>query len=61
MEDLEARLEETRKVEAVLRKELLVAKNELEKLRGQDMENVKALEEAQDKSERFLTKVSCLR
>lgn len=59
MEDVEARLDEARKVEADLRKELLAAKNELEQLRGQDLQNVRALEDAQDKAERVLTKVSC--
>ena len=57
-DDIEARLEEARKSEGGIRKELHAAKNELEQLRGQDMKNVKAWQEAQDKSERFLTKVS---
>jgi structural maintenance of chromosome 3 (chondroitin sulfate proteoglycan 6) len=56
VDDIEARLLEARKVESSLRKELLVAKNELETLRGKDMNNAKALEEAQDKADRFLTK-----
>jgi chromosome segregation ATPase len=58
IEDLEARLGEARTTEAELRKELLVAKNELEQLRGRDLQNVRALEDAQDKAERVLTKVS---
>jgi structural maintenance of chromosome 3 (chondroitin sulfate proteoglycan 6) len=61
MDDVEARVEEARKVEAELRKALHAAKNELEQLRGEDMQNVKAWEDAQDKSERFLTKVRCPR
>lgn len=57
-DEIEDRLEETRTVESNLRKELHVAKNEIEQLSGQDMQNAKALEDAQDKSERFLNKVS---
>jgi structural maintenance of chromosome 3 (chondroitin sulfate proteoglycan 6) len=56
VDDIEARLIESRKVEAALRKELHLAKNELEALRGKDMNNAKALEEAQEKADRFLTK-----
>jgi len=56
-EDLEERLETARQFEEDLRKELNAAKTELEKLRADDMKNSKAWEEAQDKAERFLTKV----
>ena len=56
MDDIEARLTEARKVESALRKELHAAKNELETLRGKDINNAKALEEAQEKADRFLTK-----
>ena len=41
-----------------LRAELISAKNELEKLRAQDEKNNRALEEAQEGSERLLNKVS---
>lgn len=56
-DDIESRIEKARGVEEVLRGELIAAKNELEQLKSQDMKNVKALEEAQDKSERLLNKV----
>ena len=56
MDDIEVRLSASRKVESTLRKELHAAKNDLEILRGKDMNNAKALEEAQDKADRFLTK-----
>jgi structural maintenance of chromosome 3 (chondroitin sulfate proteoglycan 6) len=56
LDDVETRLDEARQVEANLRKELLTAKSELEVLRGVDMNNAKALEEAQDQADRFLTK-----
>jgi structural maintenance of chromosome 3 (chondroitin sulfate proteoglycan 6) len=56
-DDIEARVEESRAIEEELRGELISAKNELEQLRSQDMKDMKVLEEAQDKSERLLTKV----
>lgn len=56
--DVEAQIEKNREVEAVLRKELIDSKNILEKLKSQDMQNAKKLEEAQEKSERLLNKVS---
>ena len=59
-EDLEDRLEKARQFEEDLRKELNAAKTELEKLRADDITNSKEWEEAQDKAERFLTKVGCI-
>jgi DNA repair exonuclease SbcCD ATPase subunit len=56
-DDIETRLEESRVVEEELRGELISAKNGLANLKSQDMNNFKALEEAQDKSERLLNKV----
>jgi chromosome segregation ATPase len=57
-DDIESRLEAARAVEEELRGQLIAAKNELEQLKSKDMKNVKALEEAQEKSERLLNKVS---
>jgi DNA repair exonuclease SbcCD ATPase subunit len=56
-DDIETRVEESRAIEEELRGELISAKNKLEQLRSQDMKDMKVLEEAQDKSERLLTKV----
>jgi structural maintenance of chromosome 3 (chondroitin sulfate proteoglycan 6) len=56
IDEINERLDEARKVEASLRKELHGAKNELESLRGKDMNNAKELEEAQEKADRLLTK-----
>jgi structural maintenance of chromosome 3 (chondroitin sulfate proteoglycan 6) len=56
IDEINERLDEARKVEASLRKELHSAKNELESLRGSDMNNAKELEEAQEKADRLLTK-----
>jgi hypothetical protein len=50
-------LAEARETEQELRIALHSAKNELEQLRSKDLQNAKALEEAQDKSDRLLTKV----
>jgi structural maintenance of chromosome 3 (chondroitin sulfate proteoglycan 6) len=58
VEDIESRLKEARSVEANLRKEYHAAKNEWEKLRGKDMQNDKAFEDAKEKSDRLLGKVS---
>jgi structural maintenance of chromosome 3 (chondroitin sulfate proteoglycan 6) len=55
---IEERLAEARKVEQDICAELVATKGQLEKLKGQDSTTKKALEEAQDKSERMLNKVS---
>ena len=57
-EDIEKRVEEARQEEEKHRSDLIAAKNELEQLKSQDMKNMKALEDAQDKSDRLLNKVS---
>ena len=56
-EDIDTRLETARQFEEELRKEVNAAKTDLEKLRADDMKNSKAWDDAQDKAERFLTKV----
>jgi structural maintenance of chromosome 3 (chondroitin sulfate proteoglycan 6) len=57
-DDLEARLAEARKVDNELRAELIANKGDLEKLRSTDMQNARALEDAQELAERLLNKVS---
>lgn len=58
--DVEGRIEACRQAEEQIRSELYASKNELEQLKSQDMKNAKALEEAQEKSERFFNKVRVL-
>ena len=57
-DDIESRLAEARKVDSELRAELNAAKSDLEKLRSADMRNLRELEDAQERQERLLNKVS---
>jgi cell division septum initiation protein DivIVA len=57
-DDLKARLAESRKIDNELRAELIATKGDLEKLRSTDMQNARALEDAQELAERLLNKVS---
>lgn len=54
------KVDEGRSVEEELKGELLTAKHELDKLKSQDMKNSKALDEANEKSEKLMSKVSPL-
>jgi len=57
LRDVEQRLAEARNSAEGFRAELIKTKNELEKLKSNDSKNKKLLEEAQDNSDRLLTKV----
>ena len=57
-DDIESRLSEARKVDNELRTELISAKGNLEKLKSDDMNKSRALEDAKQKNERLLSKVS---
>jgi structural maintenance of chromosome 3 (chondroitin sulfate proteoglycan 6) len=56
-EEVEAKLQEARRVDDEVRGEMVASKNEVERLKSLDMKNAKALEEAQDLTERLLNKV----
>jgi structural maintenance of chromosome 3 (chondroitin sulfate proteoglycan 6) len=55
---VDQRLEECRKVEEQIKGELRQAKHELDKLKGQDLKNSKLLDEASERSEKLMSKVS---
>ena len=58
LHDVENRLEEGRTAEQSIRGELTSTKQALEKLKGKDFKNKKKLEDAQDESDKKMTKVS---
>lgn len=55
---VDQRLEECRKVEEQIKGELRAAKHDLDKLKGQDLKNSKLLDEASERSEKLMSKVS---
>lgn len=55
--DIEAKLEECRQAEELIKSELRAAKSELEKLKSEDMKNSKKLDEASELSENLMSKV----
>jgi len=57
-EEIEAKLNEAKKEDGGLRSELIAEKNELEKLKLQDMNNQASLEKAQENAEKLLNKRS---
>jgi chromosome segregation ATPase len=60
MDEIDSKLDQARQAEEELKGELIAAKNELEKLKGQDMKNSKLLDEASERSEKLMSKVSIL-
>lgn len=58
--DHEERLQEARKEQDKLRKEMAACKNELDQIKSQDVKNANLLQEASDKTERLMNKV-CIR
>lgn len=57
---VDQRLEECRNVEEEIKTELRSAKQELDRLKGKDMKNSKLLDEASERSEKLMSKVSSL-
>lgn len=55
-EDIEKKLKDTIKMDLDLKADLTLSKNELEQFKNDDMENMKELEDAKDKSDRLLNK-----
>lgn len=57
-DELEGRLEDAREQQHDLKRDMVAAKTELEKYRSEDAKISRAIEEAQDQSDRLLNKVS---
>ncbi|CAJ1934816.1 unnamed protein product [Cylindrotheca closterium] len=58
LNEIDAKLEKARGVEEGLKRELIAAKQELDKLKNRDMKHSQSLEEANEKSEKLMSKKS---
>lgn len=58
LNNVDSQLEELRGIEAKIKEELRLAKNEMDRLKSQDVKNLRLLDEASEQSEKLMSKVS---